>query len=182
MKGIVFTEFMEMVENKFSPDLLDHIITDANLPNGGAYTSVGTYDHREIVRLVLALGERSGVAVPELLQTFGQHLFGRFVVGFPRFFVDVPGTFAFLESIDRHIHVEVRKLYPDAELPSFEHDRPSADCLHLVYRSDRAMADLAQGLIEGCIEHFAEPMTLAREDLSQGRGSVVRFVVQRAPA
>jgi hypothetical protein len=49
MKGMVFTEFLEMVEAKFSADMVDDIISDSDLPNGGAYTSVGTYDHSELV-------------------------------------------------------------------------------------------------------------------------------------
>ena len=35
MKGIVFTEFLEMVEDKFSPELADRIIEGAELPSGG---------------------------------------------------------------------------------------------------------------------------------------------------
>ena len=31
MKGIVFTEFLEMVEEKFSPDLVDRIVEEAKL-------------------------------------------------------------------------------------------------------------------------------------------------------
>ena len=47
MKGVVFTEFIEMVEDKFSADIADQIIEEADLPSGGVYTSVGTYDHAE---------------------------------------------------------------------------------------------------------------------------------------
>ena len=45
MKGVIFTEFLEMVESHFSPEMADRIITAARLPSGGAYTAVGTYDH-----------------------------------------------------------------------------------------------------------------------------------------
>ncbi len=45
MKGVVFTEFIEMVEDQFSADMVDDIIDDAQPPSGGAYTAVGTYDH-----------------------------------------------------------------------------------------------------------------------------------------
>jgi hypothetical protein len=36
-------------------------------------------------------------------------------------------------------------------------------------------ADLAAGLIEGCIEHFGETIDVQREDLSGGLGTHVRF-------
>ena len=81
MKGVVFTELLEMVEARFSADMVDDIIDDAQLPSGGVYTSVGTYPHEEIVALVVALSQRSGLAVRDLLLAFGEHLFGRFVAG-----------------------------------------------------------------------------------------------------
>jgi len=60
MKGIVFTEFLEMVEAKFSPEMTDRIITESKVPSGGAYSAVGTYDHEEIVALVQALSRATG--------------------------------------------------------------------------------------------------------------------------
>lgn len=42
MKGIVFTEFMEMVEQKFGFDMVDTLIAKANLPHDGLYVSGGT--------------------------------------------------------------------------------------------------------------------------------------------
>lgn len=50
MKGIVFVEFLEMVESTFSAEMADDIIDACDLSSGGAYTSVGTYPHSEIVR------------------------------------------------------------------------------------------------------------------------------------
>lgn len=67
MKGVVFTEFMELVESRMGLDMLDRIITDAELPNDGAYTSVGTYDHAGLVRMVQALSNASGLSVPSLI-------------------------------------------------------------------------------------------------------------------
>ncbi len=42
MKGTVFTEFLEMVENILSPELADLIIEQSDLHSEGAYTSLGT--------------------------------------------------------------------------------------------------------------------------------------------
>lgn len=163
MKGMVFTEFLEMVELRWSIDLVDQIIADAAPPSGGAYTAVGTYDHEELVALIVALARRTGQTTHALVHAFGRYLFGRFVVLFPNFFVGVAHPFDFLEGIERVIHVEVRKLYPDAELPGFQCER-SADRLSMVYRSPRHMGDLAEGLIHAAVEHFLIPLTVARSD------------------
>ncbi|MBT8311465.1 MAG: hypothetical protein HKP23_01335, partial [Flavobacteriaceae bacterium] len=39
MKGIVFTEFLEMVEDKFGLEVVDTIIEKAELPSEGVYTA-----------------------------------------------------------------------------------------------------------------------------------------------
>jgi hypothetical protein len=179
MKGVVFTEFLEMVETKFSLDVVDHIITEAALPNDGAYTAVGTYDHREMVRLVSSLSAAVRVPVPELLRTFGEYLFQRFTVNYPEFFHIRANALEFLHGIEERIHSEVRKLYPDAELPAIRCEAPDRDHLVVEYRSARAFGDLAEGLIRGCIAHFGEPIEMRREDLPGTPGAHVRFTLER---
>ena len=178
MKGIVFSEFLDMVEAEFSADMVDDIIDDSELPSGGAYTAVGTYDHLELAQLVIALSKKTGAGVPALLKAYGRHLFGRFAVGYAHFFEGADDCFEFLASIEDYIHVEVRKLYPDAELPSFETVRIAPDKLSMVYRSPRCLGDFAEGLIEGCSAHYREPLSVARTDEHEGR--IVRFELTRA--
>jgi hypothetical protein len=181
VKGVVFTEFMEMVESRMGLDMLDRIITEAELPNDGAYTSVGTYDHAELVRLVTALSSATGLSSSQLVHVFGEHLFVRFTVGYPALFSDAHTTFDFLSRIDGVIHVEVRKLYPDAELPKLHCERPSHNELTVLYSSPRGFGDLAAGLIAGCIKHFAEPITVTRTDLEKlDNCHRVRFDLARA--
>ncbi|MYN07244.1 heme NO-binding domain-containing protein [Pseudoduganella aquatica] len=183
MKGVVFTEFMELVEARMGLDMLDRIIIEANLPNDGAYTSVGTYDHAELVRLVVALSNASGLAIPALIHLFGQHLFQRFSVGYPALFADASNTYDFLSRIDDVIHVEVRKLYPDAELPKLPCERPAPGELVLMYSSPRGFADLAAGLIDGCIAHFKETISVTRTDLPmEGNLHRTLFHLVSAPA
>jgi len=180
MKGVVFTEFADMVEQRFSPEMLDSIIEDAHLPSGGAYTAVGTYPHEEMVALVSALSSRSGTAVPELLRAFGEYLFGRFVKGYPAFFEGRTDAFSFLAGIEDVIHAEVRKLYPDAELPRFEVEHHDDHRLVIIYSSGRHFEDLAEGLIAGCISHFGRSATLRRETLGEGPQRRERFLLERA--
>src|SRR5215469_17416194 len=100
MKGIVFTEFLEMVERKFSPDLADRIVEEADLASGGVYTSVGTYDHGEMIRLVSCLSHETGTASPELMKVFGEYLFERFAILYPKYFADISSSFEFLKKIE----------------------------------------------------------------------------------
>ena len=91
-----------------------------SLPSGGAYTAVGTYDHGEMWSLVIELGKATGTPVPHLMHAFGEHLFHRFTVVYPVLFEKASSAFDFLQKLEGLIHAEVRKLYPDAELPRFD--------------------------------------------------------------
>jgi hypothetical protein len=178
MKGVVFVEFLEMVEAEFSADMADDIIDDCDLPSGGAYTSVGTYNHSEMVDLVDALSARTGTPAPVLIRGFGEFLFERFHVHHGEFFDGISDSLDFLEQIEDVIHVQVRKLYPNAQLPHFEIERSGRDHLRMVYRSDRHMGDLAEGLIRQCIAHFGTPVAIERRDLDD-KCVHVRFELSR---
>jgi hypothetical protein len=178
MKGMMFTEFLEMVEERWSAELVDDLLDEVALPSGGRYTAVGTYDHRELTLLVQALGARLGQPPGDLVREFGRHLFGRFVQSHPRFFVDIDDAFEFLVRVEGVIHVEVRKLYSDTALPTFGSERAN-DHLTLVYRSERQLEDLAHGLIEGCLAHFGERASIDRQPFHDEVGRAVRFDIVR---
>lgn len=174
MKGIIFTEFLGLVEEKWDADMVDDLIDACDLPSGGAYTAVGTYDHREIVALVSELSTRSGVPVPDLLRVYGQHLFGKLATAYPQFVNKTGSILDFLEGVENYIHVEVRKLYPDAELPSFETSRLEPNVLEMIYRSSRHLDDVCHGLIEGSLANFDVEGSVEREEIEGGTRFVIR--------
>lgn len=173
MKGVVFTEFSEMVEERFGLAVADAVLEAS--PNKGAYTAVGDYDFRELVAMVGALAQETDVPAPALVEAFGHHLFGRFVVAYPQMFVGISTALDLLEQVENHIHVQVRKLYPKAELPRFEVERDGST-LYMNYASPRCLGDLAQGLIQGCLDHYETKGTVTSEPQNEA-GSVVRFTV-----
>lgn len=178
MKGVVFTEFIEMVEQRFSTTVAYRLLDECELASGGAYAAVGTYDHRELVCLVTKLSEISGLPLSALMKAFADHLFGRFWTLYPVFFEGIHSALDFLAQVEDFIHPEVLKLYPDAELPRFETERPDSNTLIMTYHSARHMGDLAHGLIEACIKHFGKPMQVCRDDLPDA-GQAVRFTIRR---
>lgn len=178
MKGIVFTEFLDHVGALHGADMVDDIIDDCDLPNGGAYTSVGTYDFAEMHALVVALSRRAATDPPELLVGFGRVLCRRFVEIFPGFFSAKPSLFPFLDSVDGQIHVEVRKLYPDAELPSFRTNALDTHAMELDYRSKRPLESLAEGLILGAAEYYRETVVVTANRHVDGAGPFFRFRIE----
>lgn len=179
MKGVVFTEFLDMVETRFGAQCVEEIIDNSNLPSGGMYTAVGTYSHEEMVALVQALSSQSKLSVAALLKIYGEHLFGRFAALYPMFFLDQTDAIDFLAGIEDVIHTEVKKLYPDAQLPRFEVLHKSTERLELLYISAHQFEDLAEGLIAGCINYFGQALTCTRreEKTTSGTGSRVHFTI-----
>lgn len=174
MKGIVFSEFIEMVEDKFGIEIADTIIEHSNLPNSGAYTQVGTYDHNELVTLVKHLSAETGIAFEALVQAFGEHLLIRFTQMYPVFFTNVSSCFAFLDTIENRVHVEVKKLYPDAELPSFK-SKIEGNRMQMLYTSKRPFSALAYGLIIGSANYYGEKIAIKMIDESDHSLTKVRF-------
>ena len=159
MKGVVFREFIDMVEDAYGIEKLEGLLSACPLHSQGAYTAVGFYDHQELISIVSKLCDTENITPKKALVTFGRYLHGSFVEQYSDFFKG-QDTFSFLKSIDSHIHIEVNKLYPDAELPKFEYNQEDSNTLALHYKSTRPFADLAEGLILQTIEHFGEPIVL----------------------
>ena len=182
MKGIVFTEFLQLVEEKFGYDMVDKLLLIAKPENEGAYTAVGTYDHTELIQLVVTLSKEIDAEVSDLVKLFGGYLFKKFSAAYSDLiFSNVDNSFDFLENVDGYIHGEVRKLYPGAELPVFEYNRPDDQTLEVLYKSSRPFADLCEGLMGACISHFGEDIEVEREDLSHD-GTSAKFTLVRQPA
>jgi len=49
----------------------------------------------------------------------------------------------------------------------------------MLYRSSRPLADLAEGLIAGCIAHFGEPILMSRDNSANSHETYVRFVLTK---
>jgi hypothetical protein len=178
MKGIVFVELIAMAENAFGEDVVDRVIDNADLPSGGAYTAVGNYPCEELMSLVAGFSKHSGIPGAELQRQFGHWMMQSFGRNYPQFFAGRQGSFDMLEAIEGDIHVEVRKLYPEADLPTFDTHRPEPDVLNMTYTSPRPLTDFCQGLIEGCTEHFGETAQITRTNRDTDDLTIAEFSIR----
>lgn len=179
MKGVIFTEFLDFVDARLGAQLAETIIADANPPHGGAYTAVGTYPFTEMAALLGALSRRTGRNREELLLSFGQFLGQSLARRYPAFFESHDNLFDFLASIHDQVHVEVRKLYPDAELPSFCLSSRGPGWVDFDYQSCRALEHLAEGLISAAAAYYDETITIQTSHQSEPDRQFVRFFISR---
>lgn len=110
MKGIIFAEFLDMVEQTYGLTTVDKIIITDQLPSGGAYTAAGTYDFAEMVQLISNLSQQTNIEISVLLKSFGKYFFNCLKETYPHFFIKKSGAFDFLRLMESHIHSEVKKL------------------------------------------------------------------------
>ncbi|MEZ9229877.1 heme NO-binding domain-containing protein [Vibrio amylolyticus] len=174
MKGIIFTEFMELVEREFGLEVLDSILDEAE--DSGVYTSVGSYDHKALVSLIIALSKKTNVSSEDLQQVFGRSVFLNLLKTLPNTAAlnRCSNSFQFIRHVEDYIHIEVKKLYPDAKPPSFEFISETKTKMVFDYKSARCLSHVCLGLVKGCSDYFNESIDIATETQSDDR-SHVRF-------
>jgi heme-NO-binding protein len=173
VKGIVFVNFVEFVERD-----LPRVAARLGTP---AYSPLQSYPDGDLLALVARTSEAGGVPVPDVLRRFGSHLFQTLATLYPVFVDGVESPLELLGAIETSVHGEVKKLYPDAEFPRFE-VRAAPGRLEMTYRSRLPLADLAEGMIRGCIAWFGDDVAVAREDLGDADGRAARFTLVATPA
>ena len=178
MKGIVFTEFLQLVEDKFGLETVDEIIEKSELPSQGVYTSVGTYDFSEMLSLLTHLSDNTKISIDDLLLVYAEHFFSVLAESYPGLIEKYKDPIEMLASIENHIHVEVMKIYPDAELPTFEIIEKTNNSLIMIYKSSRAMYYFGLGLMNKTFEHFNSSAEIVLEKLKED-GTEVKFIITK---
>ena len=178
MKGIVFTEFLDLVEDKFGLEMVDKIIESSNLESNGIYTSIGTYKFSEMLQLLQHLSANTNISIDDLLLVYAEHFFSVLETSYPGLIATYKDPIEMLASIENHIHVEVRKIYPDAELPSFLVLEKTDNSLIMIYKSSRAMHYFGLGLMNKTFEHFNTSATIDLEKMKED-GTEVKFIIHK---
>jgi len=109
MKGIIFNYLAEMVEEKFGLEAWDALLKETGLD--GHFIASETYPDEDLVALVKAANHATGIEKEELIRTFGRYILPNFKKANPQFFDSHSNLKSFLLTVDRVIHVEVRKLH-----------------------------------------------------------------------
>jgi hypothetical protein len=174
MKGIIFTEFLDFVESKFGLEIVDQIIERSDISSEGIYTSVGTYDFNEIVTLLTSLESEVSIPADRLTYIFGLYLFTSLVKTYPEIIQNYNCPIDFLYGVENHIHVHVKKLIPDAELPTFKILEKTASSISMIYSSSRGLYRLAHGLMVKTFEHYNVSANISYE-LIKDDGTEVKF-------
>src|SRR5713226_246431 len=152
MKGLVFNLLEEVVVRQHGEDTWDSLLDAAGL--GGSYTSLGSYPDQDMQKLVVAASDALATTPSEVLRWFGRMAIPVLEERYSHFFSQHTSTRPFILSVNNIIHPEVRKIYPGAEVPTFDfRDTPDGRLL-IGYESARKLCALAQGFVEGAAAHY----------------------------
>ena len=158
MKGIIFNLLEDVVVAAHGDAVWDDLLEQADLD--GVYTSLGSYEDAEMMRLVSVAATALSLSDDEVLRWFGQRAIPGMVNRWPAFFAEHQQTIPFLRTLNSVIHPEVRKLYAGAYCPHFDFTSPADGSLLIGYRSPRHLCGLAHGFILGAGDHYGEAVTV----------------------
>ncbi|MEC6813463.1 heme NO-binding domain-containing protein [Photobacterium toruni] len=174
MKGIIFTEFISIVESQFGLDVSQQMLDHAK--DSGIYTAIGSYDHRQLIKLIMSLSHITKISAAQLQQTYGRLVFPSLLQAIPIPDLESDNTFSFIKKVEQHIHIEVKKLYPDATPPTFIFSNQTQSTMTMDYHSARCMGYVCMGLLEGCADYFNQSLTISMQVINSSQ-SHVRFSI-----
>lgn len=182
MKGIIFNEFEAMVIEIKGADAWEDLIDCSKLSvEDGAFVGPKAYPDSDLHALVGAASELFDIPPDKLVTSFGAFLFPRLAKRFPYFVKEGMSCVDFLSTVDRIIHVEVKKLHPDAVLPKFDYETPEDIDLVMIYDSPRKLCDLVTGMLNGVATHFNEELEQTQTTCTKRGDADCRFELKFSP-
>ena len=180
MKGILFNVVEDVVTEAMSADAWDDVVEAAGVD--GSYTSLATYPDSDLNALVAAIAAAADLSAEQTLTLAGRLGFKHLATRNPHLLDGIDGWQQLVESLDDIIHPEVRKIYPDAEVPGFATTEIDGG-LRVVYTSRRQLCALAEGLIIGGGEWFGCELTVEHERcVRQGGDDCTMVIREIAPS
>lgn len=163
MKGVVFTQFIEFIEEEFGFDVLDEMIDSSETSTNGVFTQAGNYPFEDLFKMIQQLSKITNVPIADLVNAYGKHLFSVLITIYPKPIAMYDNTFDFIANVEQVVHPEVKKLYPDSDLPTFEPVSREETILQVKYISTKPLMDFAKGLMQGCAQHYNENIDVSYE-------------------
>jgi predicted hydrocarbon binding protein len=177
MQGSIFTSFSEMVIEKMGMSVWNGLLEKVKPSSEGVYTNGIQYDDSEIMAYVSELSSITQVDMPTLVRTFGEYLFIHLFNNSPANVAHIDNLKDFLTCIDGVIHKEVKRVHPEAYLPSFKYDETPEGDLIMFYKSKRKLCHLSEGLITGAANHFQQSISIMHPECMHDGAEKCKLVI-----
>lgn len=177
MQGSIFTTFSEMVIEKMGLETWNELLETVSPASEGVYTKGMVYEDSEMMSLVSALSEKTKIDVPTLVRTFGEYLFIHLYKSCPTDITYIDNLKEFLLAIDSVIHKEVKRVHPNAYLPSFEYSETPEGDLVMFYQSKRQLCHLSEGLIYSAATHFGQKIAIVQPECMHNGDAKCKLII-----
>lgn len=172
MKGFIFTNFLDFVEKSNGLDMVDQMLGECDLASEGVYSAFNSYEFDELVTLLTYVSKKTDISPQILLESFGRFVFP-YLIGKHSYIIEkYSNAIDLIAGIENHIHIEVKKLYEDAELPTFNVVEKKEDSLTIIYTSTRGLTYFAIGLMKETLQFFKVKGTIDMVENYNNDGSV----------
>ena len=177
MKGFIFTNFLDFVEKSNGLEMVDQMLGECDLASEGVYSAFNSYEFDELVTLLTYVSKKTDISSQILLESFGRFVFP-YLIGKHSYIIEkYSNAIDLIAGIENHIHIEVKKLYEDAELPTFNVVDKKEDSLTIIYTSTRGLTYFAIGLMKETLQFFKVKGTIDMVENYNNDGSV-KFHIQ----
>lgn len=180
MHGIVLKGLKDFVVSSYDRETW-HTLQEAAGVDGKIYVPVTEYPDEDVLALVEAASESTGIAPPELLRDFGRFLIPSLLETYG---VHVGSDWTGLEliaNVEDYIHQALRaKQLSTYTPPALEAEWLDEDRVLVTYTSDRQLCDLAKGLIEGVGDYYDQPLEISEEECMLEAGDQCELIVTEA--
>lgn len=179
MHGIVLKGLKDFVVETHDQEAWRAIQAEASL-EGKVYVPVTEYPDEDVVALVGAASEITGLDASELLTEFGRFLVPRLLETYD---VHVETEWTGLElvaNVEEYIHTALRAKQISAYTPpELESGWLGENRVGIIYASDRELCNLAKGLISGVGEYFDEPFDIEEQACMKNGSDRCEIIVTR---
>jgi len=162
MHGTMFFHLHRYAEKTWGHDAWRNLFATAGMTES-VYSSTSVYPDEDMVALVHAAAETTGLASFEILQSFGEYLAPELIAIYPGLVDSRWRTLDLICQAETVIHNVVRAHSPDAMPPVLRAQRINDREVHMVYASPRMMCALLKGIAKGVAHHYGEELTFNEE-------------------
>jgi hypothetical protein len=163
MHGIILTELQKFVTQNHGAETWNGILGRAGLRNT-IYLPSATYPDSDVIGIVNAASQVSGVPPADLLESFGAALVPGLVQVYGRLVKPRWRALDLIEHTEETMHSVVRRQNPGAEPPRLRCVRVSPEEVVVTYASQRKLCAVAKGIIRGIAAHFQERILIRESE------------------
>lgn len=154
MKGLLFTELLEMVEEEYGYTVANAVVLNAELRSRGIYANARTYHWKELSLIMGHLHQQTKVPFDLLGQRFGRHLCKRILIAYPQHKNYINRIFALITK--------------KAEVPVFRYIYSDDKSLTLLYNPKVRANCMTNSVIQGYLEHLQQLSRVTETILADG--------------